>query len=171
MVSREEVVRLLDYDPVTGIFIWKVRTAICVKIGAEAGSVFVNGNGKPYRRIMIKGRHYYSHRLAWLVLSGQFPDDEIDHVDGNGLNNSAKNLRPATRTENTRNKRKPVNNTTGIVGVYWDKTYSKWAAKICLNGKLKHLGYFDNFDEAVAVRKNAEITHGFHHRHGETRPL
>ena len=171
MVSREEVVRLLDYDPVTGIFIWKVRTAICVKIGAEAGSVFVNGNGKPYRRIMIKGRHYYSHRLAWLVLSGQFPDDEIDHVDGNGLNNSAKNLRPATRTENTRNKRKPVNNTTGIVGVYWDKTYSKWAAKICLNGKLKHIGIFDDFADAVAARKEAERMHGFHHRHGETRPL
>ena len=171
MITKDEVLKLLDYDPVTGIFIWKVRTAICVKIGAEAGSVFVNGNGKPYRRIMIKGRHYYSHRLAWLVLNGKFPDAEIDHVDGSGLNNASANLRAVTRKENTKNKRKQVNNTSGVMGVYWDKTYSEWAAKICLNGKLKKLGFFESFESAVAARKSAEKLYDFHPNHGETRPL
>ena len=170
MITREEVVRVLHYDECTGIFTWKISHANNVKAGRETGCVNVSVSGKAYRVIRINGRSYKAHRLAWLILTGNFPDDQIDHIDGNGLNNRSVNLRAVSRAENCKNVRKHARNTSGVTGVYWDKAGSKWYASIKINGKQKRLGYFD-FDEAVAVRKEAERIHGFHHRHGETRPL
>lgn len=170
MITREEVLALLDYDEFTGVFTWKVGRS-CVKSGAEAGTVDVNVSGKTYRYIAINGRKYLAHRLVWLVLTGKFPDAEIDHLDGNGLNNRAANLRPATRSENARNMRRQVRNTSGTTGVYWNKSCAKWQASIRLNGWNKYLGLFESFDEAVIVRKESEKLHGFSPNHGSTRPL
>lgn len=170
MITREEVLKLLEYDPVTGVFTWKVSPTNRVKVGAEAGWVQVYG-GKSYLTIQVNGRTYKAHRLAWLVLTGNFPEDQIDHINGQGLDNRSINLRSVSNAENGKNQRKHVTNTSGVTGVYWDKAYAKWMAAIRLNGKRKNLGRFDNFDEAVEARKNAERKLGYHPRHGETRPL
>ena len=171
MISREEVVRLLDYDEFTGIFTWKTRPNRRIKVGSEAGTVKVDRNGKSYRYVQVNGRKYYCHRLAWLILTGEFPEDQIDHIDGNGLSNASSNLRAVSNAENGKNQRKPVTNTSGVIGVHWYKPYAKWMAYIKLNGRRKHLGYFDDFADAVAVRKKAERTRGFHPNHGSDRNL
>lgn len=170
MITREELLKLLHYDEFTGVFKWRVSRGR-VKAGAEAGCIKVNEDGKSYRYVRVNGRMYYGHRLVWLILTGQFPNDQIDHLDGDGLNNASVNLRTVTNSENGKNVRKRADNATGVTGVYWDRTYAKWHAQIMLNGKGKHLGYFHNFDEAVAVRKAAEKIHGFHPNHGTVRPL
>ena len=88
----------------------------------------------------------YMHRLIMDAKKGEV----VDHIDGNPLNNRKGNLRICTLKNNNTNHPKRIDNTSGRKGVY--KTNGKWEASIRINGKLTHLGYFDSFDEAVAVR-------------------
>ena len=171
MLTAERVRELLDYDPETGEFRWKVRTSLSVRPGYVAGCEHTDQSGKEYRVIKVGGKFYKAHRLAWLVTHGEFPPEQIDHIDGNGLNNRLDNLRAVSHAENQRNQRKYSNNTTGVVGVYWTKDRHKWRAMIAVNRKDIHLGYFTNKDEAVAARKAAELKYGFHSNHGSDRPL
>jgi hypothetical protein len=99
------------------------------------------------------------------------PEHGIDHEDGNGLNNRWENLRDVTRLENMRNRRKYKNNTSGVVGVVWNKARGKWQVQIKVKGTLIFLGYFVNKDDAIKARKKADIKYGFHKNHGEDRPL
>jgi hypothetical protein len=87
---------------------------------------------------------------------------ECDHANQDKLDNCRHNLRPATRCQNQRNKNKLRNNTSGYIGVYWNKQQSKWMAYIRIDGKLKHLGYFDDKEDAARARDMAAIVH-----HGE----
>lgn len=89
-------------------------------------------------------------------------DEVTDHIDGNGLNNCRDNLRPATYMQNAHNRREYVNNSSGYKGVYWSKKMQKWAAKICANGKQKHLGLFDTPEEAHAAYCEAAASSEFH---------
>lgn len=88
-----------------------------------------------------------------------------DHRDGNRLDNRKSNLRIVTPTQNGMNKRIRSNNTSGRVGVHWDKTNKQWCAMICVNKKHMNLGYFDDFESAVRCREEAECTY-----FGEYRP-
>ena len=80
----------------------------------------------------------------------------VDHINGDTLDNRKCNLRICTQQENLMNRPKPKNNTSGRKGVYWDKTYNKWKVCIKINGKQKHLAYFDNKEDAVKLREEAE---------------
>jgi hypothetical protein len=77
----------------------------------------------------------------------------VDHINNDRTNNKVDNLRFATHSENRRNSSKYINNTSGVIGVYHDKKNNKWMARITINGKSKHIGYYDNLEEA----KNARI--------------
>ena len=99
------------------------------------------------------------------------PVDQVDHIDGNGLNNRWNNLREVSSQENNMNMRLSSNNTSGVTGVCWATRDKRWIANIKVNRKNKCLGYFTDFNEAVAARKAAEIEHGFHCNHGSNRPL
>lgn len=83
---------------------------------------------------------------------------DIDHKDGelSRKDNRKSNLRIATRSQNQMNKGKQKNNKSGVVGVGWHKTSGKWAAYIAVDNKQIHLGLFDNFEDAVKARKEAE---------------
>lgn len=81
----------------------------------------------------------------------------VDHVDGNGLNNVRSNLRLASHADNMRNRRKAVNNTSGYIGVYWDKHKSKWRARVRVNNKNNHIGYFDDLVLAAKARDTAAL--------------
>ena len=170
MISREGVLRVLDYDEFSGIFIWKFSNGVHT-VGKEAGWVCPSRCGKRYRLISISGTKYKAHRLAWLIINGLFPENEIDHIDGNGLNNKYSNLRAVNRTENARNLRRKVTNTSGVTGVRFDKNQLKWSANIGNKSMNIHLGTFESFEDAVSARKEAEKKLGYHPRHGETRPL
>ncbi len=80
---------------------------------------------------------------------------QVDHIDGNGLNNQRSNLRACTSAENQHNSSIRADNTSGFKGVYWNKRQGKWHARIKLNGKLHHLGYFSDQGEAAFARNAA----------------
>lgn len=115
-----------------------------------------------YRRIGIPSYGMVSvHRLIFFMFNGYFPRF-VDHIDGNPRNNKIENLRPATIEQNARNAKTPITNTSGRKGVYWNKSTRKWSAAIRCNDKLRHLGTFDDFNDAVKARESAEKEH-----HGE----
>lgn len=92
-----------------------------------------------------KGKYIYMHREVIKCPLGK----EIDHINGDGLNNTRNNLRAVTHSENMQNQTKlRSNNRTGIARVYWCKDTKKWRAGITRNGKRLELGRFINILEA-----------------------
>jgi hypothetical protein len=90
---------------------------------------------------------YLKHRLIWAWHNMPFAP-LIDHINGDIADNRIENLRSATHSENMRNSRKPVNNTSGIKGVYWQKDKNKWRVQIWNNGKQQYVGSYREIDEA-----------------------
>jgi len=125
---------LLDYDPTTGLLTWRVNRRQ-VKAGTVAG--WVNGNG--YLQITVQGKHYLVHQLVWFYTTGVWPSEVVDHVDGNKLNNSWKNLREATYRQNNWNRR---GNSGKLKGVTRNKRTGKWRVQIHIDGKKKELGEY-----------------------------
>ena len=154
---------VLDYNPKTGVFTWRVRLGQRAPSGGVAGSVHKRDG---YRRIAIDGASCLANRLAWLYINGGWPPDGMDHINGVRHDNRSSNLRLATHSVNNKNKKRYCNNTSGTTGVCWYYRYSKWNAIIKLNGKSKNLGYFTNKKEAIRVRKAAEKKYGYHPNHG-----
>ena len=171
MITQEQLQELLHYCPETGVFTWLANMSSRARKGSKAGSIRYASSGKSYRMIKVHGREYLEHRLAFLYMLGDLPEHEVDHIDGNGLNNLWSNLRTVTVHENRKNKRKPANNTSGVMGVCWRKRSRKWQAQIQHAGHTKHLGHFYNKEDAIAARKAAEVLYGFHENHGTERPL
>jgi len=152
MLTQEQLKELLDYDPDTGHFAWRVDRGSAYA-GKRAG--YLNCYG--YRKIEICGRAYAAHRLAWLYVYGEGPATDVDHIDRNKSNNSILNLRLATDSENVQNSNVRIDSTCGCKGVGWHKAAKKWAAYITLHGTQKHLGLYSTLLDAAAARKSAEI--------------
>lgn len=124
----------------------------------------MNGNG--YRRINVDGVKYYEHRLVWFYMTGEWPKNQIDHIDGDRLNNRFANLREATPCENARNTKIRKHNTSGIMGVVFDKSRNKWKAQITFKGRGICLGRFDDKEAARAAYEGAKAQ-----LHGQFRRL
>ena len=170
MLTVEQVQKVLKYCPETGVFRWRANRANRGKAGSIAGTPIVSSSGKKYVLIRLLNRPYFAHRIAWLVVHGHFPLGQIDHIDGNGLNNRLSNLRDVTPLENARNRKRRSDNKSGVMGVC-QVTSNIWQAQIVVGGKRENLGRFDSFESAVAARKAAELKYGFHSNHGSDRPL
>ena len=161
-MTQEYLKSLLDYNPETGKFIWRVSKSNYAKSRSEAGWI---SNG--YRIIRIDGKGYRAHRLAWLWYYGSWPEDQIDHINHNRDDNRIENLREVSHIENHKNQSLFCNNTSGHVGVHWYKTTKKWRAQIKANGKkIISLGYFKEKEDAIKARKEAEAKYKFHKNHG-----
>lgn len=91
---------------------------------------------------------------------------EIDHINGDPADNRPENLRAVSHQVNQQNQRRRADNSSGVTGVYWNKSANKWQAYIRTDGRMKYLGVFDSVDDAARVRKIAENTYGFHENHG-----
>lgn len=151
---------LLKYDPDSGKIFWR-------RDGSEAGNEYKKPSGLAYRQILVHGSQYLAHRLAWLLATGSFPKNQIDHINGDGLDNRLSNLREATNRENSRNRPISVTNKSGVVGVSWNKKSHKWEARINDNdGCRKYLGEFDSIEGAARARRAAERKYGYHPNHG-----
>lgn len=165
MVTQKELKRLFIYNEKIGSLVRRIGVGN-QKIGSIAGSVKKTNNGKKYRYIVIKKRYYLAHRLIWVMVNGRFPENEIDHINGNSIDNRIENLRDVSTSVNHKNYRLAKNNTSGYVGVTWFKSTKKWKAAIKVNKKDIHLGYFLAKDSAIKARKDAERKYGFHKNHG-----
>ena len=115
---------------------------------------------------MIK-KQYKLHRLAYLYMTGIMPD-KVDHENHIVSDNRWCNLRNASSFDNMQNTKMSIRNTSGCVGVYWNKTSLRWEGRIDVNKKRIFLGSFELYHEAVNARKNAEVLYGFHENHGKT---
>jgi hypothetical protein len=142
---------LLDYDPISGVFSWRIDGRNKVA-GKKLGT---NSNG--YLIIGIDGRRYRVNRLAWFWMYGVWPNAHIDHRNGDTAVNRASNLREATPQMNQANSKLPKNNTTGFKGVRWSKAAKKFTAQIMFNRKSIHLGCFDEADDAAVAYNLAAI--------------
>ena len=159
-MNKEMVRDLFEYR--ADNLYWRERPASSVDMSKPAGTVKPRG----YRDIHVKGKMYKAHRLIWLYIYGKFPDNTIDHVNGKPLDNRIENLRDVTQQENNKNARKRKDNTSGHVGVCWDKQSEKWRAQIAVDGVKTHLGLFNILEDAAEAYRVASIEHGFHDNHG-----
>ena len=170
-VTQQALHEVLSYDAATGIFMWLERLDDIgwtrKMAGKEAGS---NDRSVGYRRIGMFGREFWAHRLAWLYVHGRMPyaKHEIDHINGDKLDNRIENLREVSHGQNGQNTGLRVNNRSGIKGVSWAASRGNWLATITVHGKMRNLGRFDTLEDAAAARRAAEIEyHGDHRRQGD----
>jgi len=159
----EELRRLFDYDPETGV----VTRKVTVGRRAKKGDVVGNKDALGYLHVEFNGKKLKLHRVCYALYHGRDPYPmQCDHINHDRADNRICNLRLVTHQENARNQKKRKTNTSGHCGVHFKKERQKWQARICTNKKERHLGYFTNKAEAIAARKAAEIKYGFHENHG-----
>lgn len=150
-LTQERLKLVMDYNSDTGVFTWNIDRGGDIKKGEKVG-----WNSLGYLYVELFGKKYGLHRLAWLYEYGELPCVEIDHINRKRDDNRIINLRLASRSENLHNTGNHNDNKSGVKGVHWDKTGKKWAAKIGVNGKQRHLGSYEDFNEAVCTRLAAE---------------
>ena len=102
-------------------------------------------------------RAYDSNTNKKIRMAQLIKGDYYDHKNRNPLDNRKENLRYATAQENARNRTRQRNNTSGFIGVSWHKQINKWCARIKVNGHSIHIGSYDNKDDAIIARLNAEV--------------
>ncbi len=148
---RDRMRELFDYDPATGIFTRTVTVSSNAMVGQKVGCPSRGG----YLRVRIDGKHHYCHRLAWLYCYGHFPEEDIDHINGNRSDNRIANLRLATRAENQQNISRIGHGKSGLVGAYWDRSRRRWYSKVRdpETGKQYRLGYYDAREDAHEAYK------------------
>jgi len=154
MLTVDRLKELLTYDPETGRFT-RVNSTGGRAAGSDAGATDAPG----HRTITVDGRKYRAARLAFLYMTGEWPKGDADHINGIRDDDRWSNLRDATRTQNLANMRSK--GASGIKGATWVTEKSKWKAQIRIDGKNKHLGYFDApQDASAAYAAAAQAAHG-----------
>lgn len=154
MITQEMLKELLRYEPETGRFYWRVDRPAGVKAGDPSGYKHRSG----YIVVGAQGKKYLAHRLAWFYENGEWPKNQIDHVNLIKDDNRIANLREATQEENSFNRAKKRR---GLKGATRHKKAGKWQAAIKLNKKNVHLGLFDSeLDAHVAYCDAARKLHG-----------
>lgn len=151
MLTQSYLKELFDYRH-DGYLIRKIKTCNRVNVGDIVGC----NNGNNYLKIHLCGKQNYAHRLIFIWHYGFLPK-EIDHINGNSLDNRIENLREATHLQNGKNLNLRKSNSIGISGVRWDAQRNKWHSSITVDGTKKHLGRFASLNDAIEKRKKAEI--------------
>lgn len=145
---------ILSYDQDTGQFVWKKLLSKRAVPGKNAG-----WSKDGYTCITIHKRHYRAHRLAWLYVYGEWPEKEIDHINGVRSDNRISNLRQANSSQNKFNTCVRGNSSSGHKGVFWNASRRAWQARIQTSGKVKHLGFYKDLPSAVSARARGEKLH------------
>lgn len=152
MITLERLREVMDYEPKTGIAKWKLLPKAKVRNDHIMGS----HDSKGYLQVMIDRKRYKVHRLIFFYMTGQWPKDQIDHINRNKSDNRWLNLREANNSQNQINRYVQKNNYSGIKGVrYREDTKNPWEARITKNKKLIRLGFFSTAEEASLAYKEA----------------
>lgn len=153
--TQEELRKLFQYEPVTGLLTRKACTANRHTVGELVGTYGARG----YLQVGIYSKKYPAHRVIWCWMTGSWPTHDIDHINRDRSDNRWKNLRSVTRSENNHNAGLSRRNTSGHTGVAWDKSRGKWMVSIRSNGSQKYLGRFDDLLTAIAAHEAAKRVH------------
>ena len=173
--------KLLRHEPDTGLLFWRERTPDMFEAGGHsavhncrkwnarwAGVEAFTADRLGYKQGTIFHQKLSAHRVIWALHYGEWPEDEIDHINHDRSDNRISNLRCVTRCENSKNLSMRGDNKSGITGVCWDKSRNKWSSQIMVNSCTKNLGRFGCITAASISRKLAEIKYGFYKHHGGT---
>lgn len=160
MISKKYLTELFDYE--NGQLIWK-KPRQGVTPGMTAGAVRPDG----YTGVQIDGRTYLLHVLIWVYHNGSYPNHDIDHINRDKTDSRLENLREVTRGDNFWNTGLRVDNTSGVVGVYRNKS-GTYSARISKGGRTFNLGCSGSFAEAVRLRRDGELEHGYNHINSES---
>ena len=184
MPSIERIRQLIEYDPATGILLWRPRDIADFEFSPNASDVVAGFNahyaGKPalnylnndgYYRGRVLKKSLLSHRAAFAIFHDCWPIGQIDHANGVRTDNRIANLSDVSPAENNRNAKRRPDCTSGITGVSFIPSRNKWVAYVSRNGTRHQLGVYDCFDAAVAARQDANIMMGFSLRHGSIQSL
>lgn len=140
----------IAYDPGTGL------------MTLNGVPVFVrDSNG--YLIIKVGGRYLPQHRVAWKLMTGEWPQAEVDHINRNRADNRWCNLREASKAQNAQNRAVHSNNRLRVRGVRQRKSDGLFEPRIMNKGKAIYLGVYSTIEEAMAARKEAEqrmFSHG-----------
>ncbi|UTD55906.1 HNH endonuclease [Halomonas sp. MS1] len=184
MTSKEtpqaEILRqLLDYEPATGLLTWKPRSAgwFASKSAAKRWNSVYSGKragtfqksyktGYRWRSITLFDKPYLEHRIVWKWMTGSEPPQQIDHLDRDATNNAWLNLKESSLLKNSHNQSMPKRNSSGVTGVTWHKQHQTWMARCGFEGKMHHLGYYDDIDDAADAVLMFRIKMGFNPEHG-----
>ena len=147
-VTADDARAVFDYDPLTGVFLWKIRTGRRCIIGADARSI-----QKGRYTVKLGGTRFQASNVAWLITYGEWPSAEVDHRDKNKLNDAIDNLRLSTTMKNMMNIGKTRRNRTGYKGVSVHR--SGFAVWIRADGYKYYLGVYDDVEHAGAVYRIA----------------
>jgi hypothetical protein len=159
VITKEYLHSLFNYDE--GKLLWKVARSNFIQIGDEAGTKHPQG----YRQIHIDGKRYLRHRLVYMMFNGSIPE-QIDHIDGNKINDCIENLRPTDSQTNAFNSKIQKNNKSGVKNVDWHKEMKKWRVKLSVNGRSKTVGFYADIELAELVACMArEKYHGVFAKH------
>lgn len=153
MLTYEQASELFSYDPETGALRWRSTVNSRAVAGATAGA----RNNHGYLKLQFDHRPYTAHRVAWLIMTGEWPDLQVDHINGKRDDNRWANLRLASQVDNSRNQARP--NKTGFKGV--TRKGERYIASIRKGAKVVHLGMFDTAQAAHAAWLDAaKVDHG-----------
>jgi len=173
-LNAEELHHVLEADFKNGVLTWKTRPlemfaskrSCSIWNKRFAGKIALEAKHKDgYKHGHIFGRAYLAHRVLLAMRFGFWPE-YVDHINGNRADNQVNNLRTVTKSENGRNAAIPKTNTSGHIGVSWNRRDKRWAAYITLNKKRNALGNFLVLEDAIACRKAGELAYKFHPNHG-----
>jgi hypothetical protein len=162
-LTQERLKELLHYDPDSGLFINKTTRATNTSPEGSVAGTYVPAG---YIRLCIDNKIYSAHRLAFLYMEGYIPK-EVDHDNQIKSDNRWCNLTAADHTTNSMNRSVQSNSSSGHLGVLFDKNRNKWRVHIKVNQVQIFLGRFDNKEDAIQARKDAEVLYGFNQNHGK----
>lgn len=156
MLDQTELHSMFEYKPETGDLVWRYNRSPRARSGAAVGIVHASG----YKVTHIRKKNYLVHRLVWALHHGKYPS-QLDHINGNKLDNRIENLRECTSRQNGANKGLQRNNKTGFKGVSYCSRQNRYQATCRVDGKKKWLGYFDSAEAASsAYQQFAMKAHG-----------
>lgn len=146
-LTADRLRELLHYDPETGVFTRRVTCGARSIAGQIAGS---KNKRQGHWFISVDSQRHQAHRLAWLYVHGHWPEQNIDHINGDGFDNRIENLRDVSQAVNMQNQRNGRSGTSQYLGVCWDSTKNQWLAQIKRDRKNMYLGHFDEEEQAHA---------------------
>lgn len=171
--SPETLRQLLEFYPFSGVLTWKVRDSHMIKDPRIRSAWNARNSGKKamtclspngYHTGSVLGHPYLAHRVAWAIHYGEWPNSEIDHINGVRTDNRISNLREVSREINSKNTKVRSGSQSPYPGV--SKHRNKWMARIKIRYVSRYLGLFDDVEDAIKARKSAEFGNGFHENHG-----
>lgn len=154
LISLKRLREVLTYDPTTGTFIWRLTLSSAARAGVAAGSIDANG----YRRIAVDGQRYLAHRLAWFYAHGVWPQQQIDHIDGNRDNNASCNLRDVDACTNQQNRHR-AQGANRFPWVTWKRAERRWRGAFQVRQRHITVGYFQTAEAAYSavIAKRTEL--------------